>query len=465
MPDIESQDRPRPGPAEGDEVVVDVEDLAFGGRGVARTAEGMVIFVDGALPGESIRARVRRRRRGYAEAGLLELLRRSPDRTTPPCEHYGACGGCDLQHLSAEGQARAKREQVRAILSRLAGLSEPPVGETVRAGEPWGYRFRIDFDWTAGRHGEPLLGLHRRGDPGAIVPISRCHLISDAANRLAHVLSAEATTRHLVPWERHRRRGLLRRASFQEARGTGEILVTLETGRGDPPVLGDLARELPRRVPRIVGVVRREIEKGGEVVEDSILWGRDHLFEGVEEDRFRVPSGAFFQPNTYASVALRQEAIRALDPRAEDAVLELHCGVGFLTAALSRRAREVVAVEGAREAILAARENAARGGWRGVRFVHGEVAAVLPDLLRERAWDALLLDPPRTGLPRRAAQAIAASRVPRLVYVSCDPATLARDLRILVETGGFRLVSVTPVDLFPQTHHVECVALVARDPV
>lgn len=450
-------------PAEETELVLEVTDLAFGGRGVARTAQGLVVFVEGGLAGESVRARIVRRRAGYAEAVVLEILRASPDRVVPPCEHYGECGGCDLQHLRPEAQARAKREQVAAILSRIAGLQRPPVRDTIVAEEAWGYRFRMDFDWIA-RPSGGALGLHRRGRPAEIVPIRRCHLMTERGNRILSFLASAASARRLDPWDPARRRGLLRRATLQEARSTEEILITLETARGDPPALRDLAADLVRRFPRVVGVVRREIDRQGRLVEESIFSGRDHLYEEIDGDRFRVPAGAFFQPNTCLSGRLRQEVMEALDPRKTGSVLELYCGVGFFTLALARRAGEVVALEGSREAVRAARENVARGAIGEVRLICGEVSDALPELLREKAWDGLLVDPPRAGLPRGAAASIAASQVQRLVYVSCDPATLARDLRILTGSGRFRLDSVTPLDLFPQTHHIECVARLERQP-
>ncbi len=446
----------------GEEIAVDIVDLAYGGRGVARV-EGFVLFVTGALPGESVRARVTRLRAGYAEGVCVEVLRSSPDRVAPPCLHYDACGGCDLQHLASAAQARAKGAQVRGLLARLAGLPDPPVRETVTAGDPFFYRFRMDFDWGREGTGAPALGLHRRGQPAEIVPITRCHLLPDPGNRILGFVVAEAVARRLEPWDRRRRRGLLRRVGLQAARATGEILVTLETGRGDPPALGLLARELVRRFPRVVGIVRREFDKEGRLAGESILAGRDHLFEVVDGDRFKVPSGAFFQPNSQAFTRLRRDVMAALEPRPEEAILELYGGVGFFTLAVARTAREVTAVEGSRESAAAARDNAAAAGLGNVRILCREVGDALPGLLGERAWAAMLLDPPRAGLPPAAARAIAGSRVLRVVYVSCDPGTLARDLRAMTGEGGYRLEGVEPLDLFPQTGHVECVARLVRE--
>jgi len=441
----------------GDELTLDIADLAFGGRGVGR-ASGFVVFVEGALPGESVRARVQRVKSGYAEAACEHVLTSSPDRTTPPCRHYGECGGCDLQHLSPRAQAGAKRNQVVSLLGRLAGLADPPVTEAVTAGPPTEYRFRMDFDWGTGPGGHPVLGLHRAGRPAEILPIDQCLLMPEPANAIRKFAAERALRLGLGTWDRKRRRGLLRRLGIQMARTTGETLATLETGRGDPPALGGLARDLVRAFPRVVGVVRREYDRFDRFVGESILCGRDHLFEEIDGDRLKVPAGAFFQPNAAGAGRLREVVLQALDPRAEESILELYCGIGFFTLAAARRSRQMVGLDVSRDAVAAARDNAARAGLGNARFLCRDVGEALPGLLQEAGRDALLIDPPRTGLPRSAVLAIARAAVPRVVYVSCDPATLARDIRLFAEAGGLRLRSLTPLDLFPQTHHVECVA-------
>ena len=453
--------RETPPVREGDELTLPIADLAFGARGVARIS-GFVVFVDGALADEVARVRIRRVRHGYAEAECLEILSRSPRRADPPCRHFGECGGCDLQHLDREAQAAAKGRQVAALLLRVAGILDPPVGEAVAAGDPVQYRFRIDFDWGAGADGRSRLGLHRSGRPGEIVPVETCLLVPEPANRIRAFLERRATEKGLAPRQPRRRRGLLRRAAIQVARTTGEILLTLETERGDPPALSDLARETARAFPRIVGIVRREHDRRGRNVGASILYGRDHLFEDVDGDRMKIPAGTFFQPNATAWPLLRRTVLEALEIGPDETVLELYCGTGFFTLPAARRCRQVVALEVSREAIAAARDNAARAGIGNVRWLCRDAAEGLAGLLEGTGCDAVLLDPPRMGLPRAATQILARSRARRIVYASCDPATLARDIRILVEEGRCRLRSVVPLDLFPQTHHVECVARLER---
>ena len=446
---------------EGDEVRLEIVDLAFGGRGVARVS-GFVLFVKGALPGEVARVRVRRVRRGYAEGDCLDILAPSPERVAPPCPHFGDCGGCDLQHLSRRGQAESKRLQVAALLKRLAGLENPPVREAVAGGDPTGYRFRMDFDWGPGPGGRAALGLHRSGRPAEILPIETCLLIPEPANQIRMLFARGAHERNLMPWDARRRTGLMRRLGIQMARATGEILITLETGRGDPPALGELARQVTRLFPRVVGVMRREFDRHDRLIGESILNGRDHLFEDVDGDRLKIPAGAFFQPNATAWSILREVVAKELEPGPDETILELYCGVGFFTLPLARRCRQIVALDVSREGVAAARDNAARAGAGNARFLCCDAGNALASLLKDTRCDAVLLDPPRAGLPRAAAQALARAAVARIVYVSCDPATLARDLRILSREAGWEMRSVVPLDLFPQTHHVECVARLER---
>jgi 23S rRNA (uracil1939-C5)-methyltransferase len=439
----------------GDSIEATITDLALEGRGVAR-AGGLVLFVHGALPGERVRLTIERVRRAFAEGTTTAVLAPSPDRVRPPCPHYDSCGGCDLQHLATAAQAEAKRRQVAAVLRRIAGLGEVDVRPTVPAPDPLGYRFRMDFDWRPGASG-PILGLHRRGRAGEVVPIDRCLLAGDHTAAIVRAAPSEAARLHLGAWDPRRRRGLLRRLSIQEARGTREVLVTIESGRGHDPAMAEFAAVLARRFPRLVGIVRRETGPEGRLHGSSILHGRDYLHEELEGDRWRIPSEAFFQPNPAGGLLLRSHAIAACNLAPGAALLELYAGVGFFTVAAARAGARVVAVEGGAAACAAGRDNTRSFGG-ACRFVNDDVGVALPGLLAEE-WDAVLLDPPRSGLAPDAVRALVAARTRRLVYVSCDPGTLARDLGLLVRAGNWRLDSVQPFDLFPQTQHVEAVAV------
>jgi 23S rRNA (uracil1939-C5)-methyltransferase len=438
---------------------LDIVDLARGGRGVGRH-EGFVVFVPGALPGETVRARIRKVHRAWADAALLDIVVPSRDRRAAPCPHFDRCGGCDLQHLGESGQAEAKRRQVVEALRRIGTLGEVAVAEVRRPGPPLGYRFRMDFDWR--RQGpRDVLGLHRRGSAEEVIPVDPCLLAGPVTTGIAAWIGPAAARAGLSALDAARDRGLLRRLTVQEARGTREVLVTLDTGRGDPPALPALAQDLVRRFPRVVGVVRREHARDGHFLSASILAGRDVLEEELDGDRFRIPAGAFFQPNPEGSLEMRRAAVEALASSPGDRVLELFAGVGFLSVAAARRGARLTTVESDREATTAARENLRRAGAGEAEILHGDVTRLLGDLAR-RDWDAVFLDPPRTGLAPEAARLLADIPARRMVYVSCDPGTLARDLGILVRQGSWRLDSVVPFDLFPQTQHIEVVAALDR---
>jgi len=443
----------------GDEVEIQITDLARERRGVGRAA-GLVVFVEGALPGERLRARVRALRRGFAEADVVTILEASPDRVAPPCPYFVECGGCDRQHLAAAAQASLRVPQVRDALQRIGGFADPPVLRTEAPTEPWGYRFRMDFDWAPGPHG-PIVGLHHRHRPDRLVSVERCLLAGEQTNSLLAWLPQAASRLGLTPFDPVRRRGLLRRLSVQEARGTRELLVTLQTGRGDPRPLERLVAELTRRTPRLVGVVRCEVSRDDRPAGSTILAGRDYLNEVLEGDQYRVPCEAFFQPNPLGSQAVRRGALAALALRPGETFLELYSGVGFFTLPVTRTGARSTTVESSAPACAAARVNLEAGGAGDVRILRAEVAEALPGLLRQ-SWDAILLDPPRTGLAPQSARALADATAPRVVYVSCDPATLARDLKVLTGSGGYRLEAVSPYEIFAQTKHVECVAVLRR---
>lgn len=451
----------RPPVAVGDEITLEIADLAYGGKGVARTS-GFVVFVDRTLPGEIVRARVVRLRAGYAEAERLEIVTGSPGRIEAPCRHFGVCGGCDLQHLDRREQAEAKRRQVAALLMRVAGVPEPPIRDAQLPGDPFHYRFRIDYDWGPDPGGHRRLGLHRAGRPGDIVPVETCLLVPETADAIRAFIERRVADTELDLRTRPGQDPFMRRAALQMARATGEILVTLETGRGAAPALLEVARDIGRALPRIVGVVRREIDGRGRCVGTSVLYGRDHLFETLDGDRLMIPAGAFFQPNATGWSGLRRAALGALEATADQTILELYCGVGFFTLPAARLCRRVVALDASREAIAAARRNVAGASIDNVRLLCRDVKEGLEPLLDETRCDTVLVDPPRTGLPHAVARSLSRGTAGRIVYVSCDPATLARDVRILLDEARYGLESIVPLDLFPQTHHVECVATLGR---
>lgn len=393
--------------------------MAHGGSAVARIG-GKAFFVDGALPGETIAADIEVDKGSWGRLLLREVLAPSPARVEPRCIHFGTCGGCQWQYADYEAQLAWKRAIVIGQLEHLGRLRHPPVRATVVAGPPFGYRNRMDFKTHSAR---PALTARRSRE---LVAISTCEILHP---NLAAVLP---------------RLGKL----------VGVSELTLRTATATGAVLAIVAGEVPGDVARWGCAVARSAGGGLEPIV-----GDPELFETVAGVRFRITGRAFFQNNTAGAEALVRLVAAAAAVGPEDVVLDAYSGGGLFAATLGKAAARVIAVE--RDPITSAdlRTNLATAGVDGFRMVPGSVAAALPG--SNERWDVVIADPPRQGLGSADVEALIAPAPHTIAYVSCDPAALARDTRLLAE-AGYELDWVTPVDMFPQTFHIECVARYRR---
>jgi len=458
-PSAEQPGRPQP----GDLLELTIDDLAFGGQGVAR-ADGFVVFCADTAPGDRVRARLRRVRRRFAEAELEELIAAGPDRVTPPCPYVPRCGGCRLQHLEYGASIRAKRRQVGEHLARIARLDDVPVLEMDPAVEPFGYRNKMEYSVAPGGDGL-TLGLHRRGRWDEVVDVSACLLATPLGNAVRESVRRWATATGVEPYDQREQRGLLRHVVVREGVATGQVLVTVVTAPGGEEAVRTLAEPLSAAHPEVVGLVHAVNDGVAETTQglpSRVVWGRDWLEERVRGVTLRLSAGAFFQTNTRMTERLYARVEEAAGLTGGETLYDLFAGVGSIGIALADRVREVVAVELVPEAAADAEANARRNGVARYRVLCGDVGR----LLRERPADlpppdVAVVDPPRGGLSGRAVRRLLKLAPPVLVYVSCHPATLADNARRLVD-GGYRLEWVRPVDMFPQTPHIEAVARFTR---
>ena len=452
--------RARPPLNKGEEIALTIDRLAYGGRGVGRL-DGFVVFVPNTAPGDRVRARPWRIKSGYAEADLAAVDVPSPLRTPPPCPHFGPCGGCVWQHVAYAAQAQAKEDVVRDSLAHLGGVRDAEVRPIIAMADPWRYRNKMEFAF----HPDGSLGLHRRGAFDRVVPIETCLLQSDAANGILRLVREFADGAGVSRYNARDHTGLLRQLVIREARATGEIMVALVTTAPEVPGLRALADRLMRAQPRIVGVLHglnAGPSDGVPLSGVAVLAGRGHIYESLAGLRFRIGLETFFQTNTAQAERLAETVEAFAAPTGAETVYDLYCGVGTFALALARRAARVYGIEVVPAAIEAARENAALNALSNVEFASGDVRKALPELRRRAApADLIVLDPPRGGAGGRVMRRIVEAAAPRLVYVSCNPTTLAPDLKELV-AGGYAIRTVQPLDLFPHTHHVECVVLAER---
>jgi 23S rRNA (uracil1939-C5)-methyltransferase len=443
----------------GDEIQVAIDRLAYGGRGVGRH-DGLVVFVAGAAPGDVVVARVEKVRRGYLEAAAVEVTAPSVDRVTPRCPHFGPCGGCTWQHIAYAAQARAKEAVVRESLAHLGGIRDAPVAPIVAAPDPWYYRNKMEFSF----HPQGVLGLHCRGHWNRIVPVETCFLQSPASAALVNAVRLFARRHGLAPYDPVAHRGFLRSLVVREGRATGQRLVGLVTGEGSLPSAA-LVRAVRDADPDVTGIVRGiagGVSDGAPLVRTDTLDGTGVLEEEVAGLRFCIGLDTFFQTNTPQAGRMVEHVVAAAAPVDGRLVVDLYCGVGTFTLALARAGGRAIGVERSPAAVEAARANSVLNGLRSATFVAGDARVVLPALVRAHgAPDVVVLDPPRAGAGGRVMRKIGRSRARRVIYVSCNPTTLAPDLRELL-AFGYRLVEVQPFDLFPQTYHVEAIAVLDR---
>ncbi|MGC8788030.1 MAG: 23S rRNA (uracil(1939)-C(5))-methyltransferase RlmD [Anaerolineae bacterium] len=405
------------------ELTILLTDMAHGGEAVGR-CEGKAIFVPYAIPGESVRVQIVQDKGRFAHAKLLEVLSPSPQRVQPPCPYFGLCGGCHWQHVSYEAQLEYKRSIVRGQLQHIAGLSNVNVHPTLGMSNPWHYRNHAQF------HVSPDGQLGFVGaQTSQVIAIEQCLLLHPLLQDLFDSLDIELAG--------------LQRLSLRAGVNTGEQMIIFEIEGDQPP---ELEVELPVSCVLL-------LSDGTPVT----LLGSPYLHEQVAGRVYRISAPSFFQVNTYQTEALISLVSAYLDPNPDSIVLDIYCGVGTFGLAVATKAKQVIGIESNATAISDAQANAA--GLDNARFIHGLVEEILPTL--DLQTPLVVIDPPRTGMDKNALSALAALCPPRIVYVSCDPATLARDIQRLL-ASGYRLREVQPIDMFPQTYHIECVAVLDR---
>jgi len=448
-------------PRRGDTLELSVEDLAFGGEGVGR-ADGYVVFVRGGLPGDRLRVRLTEARGRFGRAAIEEVLVPAPDRVAPPCPYFGRCGGCRLQHLAYPAQLAFKEKQVRDCLQRLGGIGEVALRPILPAPEPYGYRNKMEFT-IAGT--PPAVGLHVFERYDVVLDIERCLLQSDTMNALLDEFRRQVRDRALSVWDPHTERGLLRFVMMREGRNTGEAMVNVVAAAPDVETLTPVAEALHARAPATASVVLNVNAKKASVAvgsEEHLLWGREHITESLGGVDFQVSANSFFQTNTRQAERLFGVVEAACERDGTETLLDLYAGTGTISLLLARRVRAVYGIEVAAAAVADAIRNARANGIDNCTFLAGEVRHVLPELMRQGVRASVVVaDPPRAGFHPKALLALAALAPARIVYVSCNPSTLARDVADLVR-HGYRLEWVQPVDMFPQTPHIEAVARLRR---
>jgi 23S rRNA (uracil1939-C5)-methyltransferase len=441
-------------PRRGEELELEIDSLAFGGRGVAR-ADGLVVFVAGALPGDRVRAEVTKGKKRFAEARAVELLRAGADRLPDTCVHGGEpCPGAPWQGLPYEQQLRYKSEQVAEALGRIGGLEGFELEEIVPAAEQWRYRNKLEYSFGEGDDEGELsgltLGFHARGRWDVTVDADDCHLASEAGNAARNAVREWARAEAIPAWDRRAERGVLRNLAVREGRRTGQIQTRLVTTKA--------------RFPRPPVDLHTMVEdNAGSTDGPTGVLGEERLREELCGLALQISHGAFFQTNTEMAEQLYAVAADYAGLSGRERVFDLFCGIGTIGLTMAARGGEVWGLEIVPEAIADAERNARANKIENARFMAGNArTGVRPLVEKAGKPDVVVVDPPRAGLSQKIVRRVLECKAKRIVYVSCNPTTLAPNAAQLAE-AGYRLARVRPVDMFPQTPHIECVALFERD--
>jgi 23S rRNA (uracil1939-C5)-methyltransferase len=445
-------------PPRGAELDLRIDSLAYGGSGVARS-DGYVVFVRGGIPGDRVRARVTKAKRGYAEAELVELVEPGAERIEPRAPHPGA----PWQVLPYERQLAEKERQVRDALERIGRFEAPPVETIVPAVDPWRYRNKLEYSFGTAEDGSLALGFHRPGRWNEIDDVAEDVLASERVDGVRERVKAWCRAEGLTAYDRRSGEGFLRNLVVREGRRAGTVQARVVTSDGDfrADELAEAAEATGFLWTRTVGVAETTREgdtrvvAGAGVIEEEIDVLGDRL-------RFRISPEAFFQTNTEMAERLYGTAMELAALSGSERVYDLFSGIGTIALAMATRAGEVVGVELIERAVADAIENARLNGIDNVHFFAGDVRTAMRPLVEEAGRpDVVVVDPPRAGLSAKIVRRLLETEAGRVVYVSCNPTTLAPNARQLAD-AGYRLATVRPVDMFPQTPHIECVALLER---
>lgn len=458
----------------GAEVELDIESTAFKGKGVAKV-DGLAVFVPNTAPGDRVKARIIKKKKNYREAKLLEVLESGPNRIEPRCRHARNCGGCSWQHIDYDHQLEFKKEHVRDHMQRIGGLAELQINDTIGCDQSFYYRNKMEYSighkrWLSREEINRdefvsdrcfAAGLHAPGRFDKILNLEECHLQAPVSYDILDFVRSWCIEHEVDPYNTIEHEGFMRNVVIRNAHHTDDLMVNLVTYKDDPDLMRRLSDALLEAFPQITTIINNINDRKNPTAVgryEKVLYGPGYITDKIGPYHFTIDANAFFQTNTPQAERLYEVAKDFADLAPGDIIYDLYCGVGTLSLFLSDRAQQVVGIELEEVAIRNARKNAEENGVDNVAFVEGDMKDVFTADITEKYGrpDCLITDPPRSGMHPDVVERLNELKVPKLVYVSCNSATMARDLKELDK--GYDILEVQPVDMFPQTYHIETVA-------
>jgi 23S rRNA (uracil1939-C5)-methyltransferase len=507
----------------GTELNVHLDSFAFEGKSIARH-NGVVVFVQGGVPGDDVRVRLTKIKKQFLEAEVVEVLNKSSLRVEPRCKYFGTCGGCKWQHVHYQAQLDFKRQHVVDALERIGGFQRVVVNPTLGAEEIYFYRNKMEFSFgekwltreemaqrksegrgqksdVGGRKsevrsrksdtflnpepfsgpkqldsslrsefGEFALGMHIPQRFDKVLDLDECHLQSEVSNRILNLVKQFCLDRYFSIYSTRTHTGYLRNLVIRQSAHTNELMVNLVTTDDQPEILSALSSSLVARVPSITTLVNNITQRKSQVAigdDEKVYHGPGFITERIGKRTYRISANSFFQTNTKQAERLYDVAKRMAQLKSDDVLFDLYSGTGTIALHVADDVKEVVGVENVEPAVEDAKKNATANGVSNCTFILGDLKE---RLTKDTSWlqnhpkpNVMIIDPPRAGMHEKVVQETVAMKPERIVYVSCNPTTQARDLKLMCNDTGYRIVEVQPVDMFPHTFHVENVVSLIRD--
>jgi 23S rRNA (uracil1939-C5)-methyltransferase len=471
----------------GDIMELEIEKYAFEGRGISKinrvSSEGeskYVVFVDGAYPGDKVKAELRKIKKSYAEAKIIEVIDCSGARINARCKFFGTCGGCKQQDLNYESQYKYKQLQVEEIFRKLGGFTDFIIEDIFPSDKTFFYRNKMEFSFSDKRWISPeeikspdaieknfALGLHVPNVFDKVLDVDECFLQSELSNKILNLTRAFFKEKNVLPYSTKSHSGYLRNLVIKTSHHSGDLMVNLVTLNENDALIKEYVEQLTGEVPQITTIVNNiSIKKAAIAAGDYeiILYGSGFISDSIGKYKFRVSANSFFQTNTLQAEKLYQTALDFACLNGDEILYDLYSGAGTISIFLSGNTKDVFAFESVESAIIDAEENKKINNINNVRFIQTDLYKSFIPLIQEKNIplpDIIIIDPPRSGMHQNTVDDVIKISPKKIVYISCNPATQVRDIKLFTK-WGYKLVKIKPVDMFPHTYHIENVALLIK---
>lgn len=444
------------------EYEIQIDNIGVNGEGIGRIND-FTMFIPGALPGEKVKIKAIKVGKSYGYGKLLNIIETSPDRVEPLCPYVHRCGGCQLQHISYPMQLKLKRQLVIDAVERIGKLKNPRVLDTIGMQDPWYYRNKMQF--PVGLIKDKLaIGFYAPRSHN-IIDMNSCYIQHPVNDIIIKVVRKYMDDFKITPYDEKSHQGTIRYIVSKVGFRSGQIMVIIVTNGDELPYKKELINEICNKIPGVSSIIQNIKLENTNVIfgnKNIVLWGEDHIIDWIDDLKFRISPMSFFQVNPFQTPILYEKAVEYAGLTGKEKVIDAYCGIGTISLFMAKKAEKVYGIEIVPQAVEDAKTNAIENNIHNAQFYTGEAEALIPKMVREGLkFDVAVVDPPRKGCDAKLLDALVQAQPDRIVYVSCNPATLARDLAYLGERG-YGVVEIQPVDMFAQTAHVECVTLMSR---